>query len=122
MPNAMKASPPTTPSTRARGAPRGYSGEAARLPGVAQVRPPLELEGGNSAVEVVSSNPPLSEASEDLVADLRALEGDALTAGVTAGFVDLKHSLADHVPLMLAIVVAVTLAVLFAFTGSVVLR
>jgi uncharacterized membrane protein YdfJ with MMPL/SSD domain len=95
--------------------------DAERLPGVAEVRPPLELEGGNSAVEVVSTNPPLSEASEDLVADLRALEGDALTAGVTAGFVDLKHSLADHLPLMLAIVVAVTLAVLFAFTGSVVL-
>jgi uncharacterized membrane protein YdfJ with MMPL/SSD domain len=95
--------------------------DAERLPGVAEVRPPLELEGGNSAVEVVSSNPPLSHASEDLVDDLRALEGDALTAGVTAGFVDLKHSLADHLPLMLAIVVAVTLAVLFAFTGSVVL-
>jgi uncharacterized membrane protein YdfJ with MMPL/SSD domain len=91
------------------------------LPGVVEVRPPVELEGGNYVVEVVSSNPPLSEASEDLVADLRALEGDAPTAGVTAGFVDLKNSLADHLPLMLAIVVAVTLAVLFAFTGSLVL-
>ncbi|HEY6778232.1 MAG TPA: MMPL family transporter [Thermoleophilaceae bacterium] len=86
-----------------------------------EVRPPVELEGGNFAVEVVSSNPPLSQASEDLVADLRALEGDAPTAGFTAGFVDLKHSLAEHLPLMLAIVVAVTLAVLFAFTGSLVL-
>jgi uncharacterized membrane protein YdfJ with MMPL/SSD domain len=95
--------------------------DAARLPGVAEVRPPIELAGGNYAVEVVSSNPPLSEASEDLVGDLRALDGDALTAGVTAGFVDLKHSLADHVPLMLAIVVVVTVAALFAFTGSLVL-
>jgi uncharacterized membrane protein YdfJ with MMPL/SSD domain len=95
--------------------------DAARLPGVAEVRPPIELTGGTYAVEVLSSNPPLSEASEDVVADLRALEGDALTAGVTAGFVDLKDSLADHVPVMLAIVVAVTLTVLFAFTGSVVL-
>ena len=95
--------------------------DAARLPGVAEVRPAIELAGGNYAVEVVSSNPPLSEASEDLVGNLRALDGDALTAGVTAGFVDLKDSLADHVPVMLAIVVAVTLTVLFAFTGSVVL-
>ena len=95
--------------------------DAARLTGVAEVRPPIELAGGNYAVEVVSSNPPLSEASEDLVGDLRALEGDVLAAGVTAGFVDLKESLADHVPVMLAIVVAVTLTVLFAFTGSVVL-
>ena len=95
--------------------------DAERLPGVTEVRPPVELEGGNFAVEVVSSNPPLSQASEDLVADLRALEGDAPTAGFTAGFVDLKRSLAEHLPLMLAIVVAVTLAVLFAFTGSLVL-
>ncbi len=104
-----------------RGEAQKVARDAARLPGVAEVRPPIELAGGNYAVEVVSSNPPLSEASEDLVGDLRALEGDALTAGVTAGFVDLKDSLADHVPVMLAIVVAVTLTVLFVFTGSVVL-
>jgi uncharacterized membrane protein YdfJ with MMPL/SSD domain len=95
--------------------------EAAQLPGVADVRPPIELDGGSHVVEVVSANPPLGEASEELVDDLRALEGDALTTGFTAGFVDLKQSLADHLPLMLAIVVAVTLAVLFAFTGSLVL-
>ena len=95
--------------------------EAERLPGVAEVRPPIELERGEHVVEVVSSNPPLSEASQELVADLRALDGDAPVAGFTAGFVDLKDSLADHIPLMLAIVVAVTLAVLFAFTGSLVL-
>jgi uncharacterized membrane protein YdfJ with MMPL/SSD domain len=99
----------------------GVARDAARLPGVAEVRPPVELKGGSRVVEVVSSNPPLSQASEDLVADVRALKGDAPTTGSTAGFVDLKHSLADHLPLMLAIVVAVTLAVLFAFTGSLVL-
>ncbi len=95
--------------------------EAGRLPGVAQVRPPVRLAGDNYVVEVVSSNPPVSEASEDLVASLRRLQGDALTGGFTAGFVDLKASLADHLPLMLAIVAAVTLVVLFAFTGSLVL-
>jgi len=99
----------------------GVAREAARLPGVAEVRSPSELNGGNYVVEVVSANPPLSGASQDLVADLRGLDRDALVTGSTAGFVDLKQSLADHVPLMLAIVVAVTLAVLFAFTGSVVL-
>jgi uncharacterized membrane protein YdfJ with MMPL/SSD domain len=95
--------------------------DAARLPGVAQVRPPERLKGDDYVVEVVSSNPPLSGASEDLVASLRRVEGHAQTTGVTAGFVDLKDSLADHLPLMLAIVVAVTLVVLFLFTGSVVL-
>jgi uncharacterized membrane protein YdfJ with MMPL/SSD domain len=95
--------------------------EAARLPGVAQVRPPVRLEGDDYVVEVVSQNPPLSGASEDLVASLRRVEGNAQTTGVTPDFVDLKDSLADHLPLMLAIVVAVTLVVLFLFTGSVVL-
>ncbi|MET0763008.1 MAG: MMPL family transporter [Thermoleophilaceae bacterium] len=95
--------------------------EAEVLPGVAAVRPPAELEGGNYVVEVVSSNPPLSDASQDLVADLRTLDGGALATGSTAGFIDLKDSLADHLPLMLAIVVAVTLVVLFLFTGSLVL-
>jgi uncharacterized membrane protein YdfJ with MMPL/SSD domain len=94
---------------------------AERLPGVAQVRPPVELEDGNHVVEVVSANPPLSPPSEDLVADLRTLEADALATGSTAGFVDLKDSLAAHLPLMLAIVVAVTIVLLFAFTGSVVM-
>jgi uncharacterized membrane protein YdfJ with MMPL/SSD domain len=95
--------------------------DAARLPGVAQVRPPARLRGDDYVVEVVPSNPPLSGTSQDLVASLRRLEGGAPVTGVTAGFVDLKHSLADHLPLMLAIVVAVTLVVLFLFTGSVVL-
>jgi uncharacterized membrane protein YdfJ with MMPL/SSD domain len=95
--------------------------ETRGLPGVAEVRPPIELNGDTSAVEVVASNPPLSDASQDLVADLRALERDSLTTGFTASFVDLKDSLADRLRQMLAIVVAVTLAVLFVFTGSLVL-
>jgi uncharacterized membrane protein YdfJ with MMPL/SSD domain len=95
--------------------------DAEGLPGVAEVRPPVALAGDNYVVEVVSSNPPLSQASQDLVSDLRAREGDALTTGFTAAFIDLKDSLASHLPLMLAIVVAVTLGVLFVFTGSLVL-
>ena len=42
-------------------------------------------------------------------------------AGETASFVDLEHSLALHLPLVLAIVIGSTLIILFLFTGSVVL-
>ncbi|HEX2466965.1 MAG TPA: MMPL family transporter [Solirubrobacterales bacterium] len=97
------------------------AGAAERLSGVVQVRPPVELDGDTSVVEVVSDSAPLTDQSEDLVSELRALPADAQVAGFTAGFVDLKDSLADHLPLMLAIVVGVTLTALFAFTGSVVL-
>jgi RND superfamily putative drug exporter len=94
---------------------------AAKLDGVADVRQPTRLDRDDHVIEVISSSPPLTDESEALVADLRALDGDALTNGSTASFVDLKDSLADHLPLMLAIVIAVTIAVLFAFTGSLVL-
>jgi len=94
---------------------------AARLDGVADVAPPVRLDRDDYVVEVISSSPPLTDQSEELVADLRALDGEALTNGATASFMDLKDSLTDHLPLMLAIVIAVTIAVLFAFTGSLVL-
>jgi uncharacterized membrane protein YdfJ with MMPL/SSD domain len=100
---------------------RRVAGEAQGLQGVAEVRPPVELEDGNSIVEVISDTAPLSDSSQDLVSELRALPGDAQVSGFSAGFVDLKDSLADHLPLMLAIVISVTLVVLFAFTGSLIL-
>jgi RND superfamily putative drug exporter len=94
---------------------------AERVEGVADVRAPVRLDGDDYVVEVVSASAPLSAASEDVVNDLRALDDGALTNGSTASFMDLKASLAEHVPLMLAIVIAVTMTVLFLFTGSLVL-
>jgi uncharacterized membrane protein YdfJ with MMPL/SSD domain len=95
--------------------------EAAALPGVAAVRPPVALGGGHSVLEVISARPPLSDASQQLVADLRALPGGAPVTGFTAAYVDLKDSLGDHLPLVLAIIAGITLVVLFVMTGSVVL-
>ena len=94
---------------------------AAQLPDVAAVRPPLELADGVYAVNAISATAPLTDESQQLVADLRALEGDALVTGTTAHYVDLQGSLGDHLPLMLAIVAAITLAVLFVMTGSLIL-
>jgi RND superfamily putative drug exporter len=114
-----------TPVTLAVG---GGAGEAVRiadaareLPAAAAVRPPRELEGGTYAVDVVSAAPPLSGASKELAHDLRALDGDILVTGTTAHYLDLQASLGDHLPLALAIVAALTIAVLFAMTGSLIL-
>ena len=90
-------------------------------PGVADVRPPVELAGGVYAVDVISEHGPLDERSRQLVEDLREIPGPALATGATAGFLDLQDSLAEHLPLVLAIVVVVTFVVLFLMTGSVVL-
>ena len=94
---------------------------AARVPSAAAVAPPVELEGDVWAVNVVSAAPPLAGESQQLVEDLRTLDGGALVTGFTADYIDLQASLGDHLPLFLAIVAAVTLVVLFLMTGSVVL-
>jgi uncharacterized membrane protein YdfJ with MMPL/SSD domain len=94
---------------------------AAQVPGAAAVIPPRELRGGTYVIDVVSKAPPLDSRSQDLVRDLRALDDDALVTGFTAHYVDLQHSLGVHLPLVIAIVVAVTVAVLFVMTGSVIL-
>jgi uncharacterized membrane protein YdfJ with MMPL/SSD domain len=82
---------------------------------------PIPLMGSESAVEVFSKQGPLTDSSQDLVDELRALPGDVLATGFTAGYVDLQDSLVDHLPLVLAIVAVVTFVVLFLMTGSVVL-
>jgi RND superfamily putative drug exporter len=89
--------------------------------GAAAVAPPVELEDGVWAVSVISSAPPLAEASRRLAEDLRALPGDALVTGFTAAHIDLHESLGGRLPLFLALVAAVTLVVLFLMTGSVIL-
>lgn len=45
----------------------------------------------------------------------------ALVSGNTAGFVDQKQSLVEHLPLLVAIICATTLILLFLLTGSVIL-
>jgi uncharacterized membrane protein YdfJ with MMPL/SSD domain len=95
--------------------------EAALVPGAAAVRPPVDLGDGTRVVSVVSAAGPFTDGSQTLVRELRALEGDALVTGTTAHYVDLQRSLGDHLPLMITIVAAVTVAVLFMMTGSLVL-
>ena len=95
--------------------------QAEELDGVAGVNPPQPQEGDVSIVEVVSDSGPYTRASQDLVEELRALEGDVLVTGESAGYVDLQESLADHLPLMLAIVAVTTLVILFLMTGSLIL-
>ena len=69
--------------------------------------------------------PAVSAAAQDSVTAIRSLPPPAATtalvAGNTAGFIDQKQSLADHLPLLIAIICMTTLVFLFLLTGSVVL-
>jgi RND superfamily putative drug exporter len=114
-----------TPITLAvRGGPeqaREVARQVAATDGIAEVRPPIELAHGVAAVQAISENPPLSDASQELVQNLRASNQASLVTGSSADFVDLKESLVDHLPLVLAIAGLVTFVVLFVMTGSVIL-
>ncbi len=96
-----------------------------RLPGVAEVLPPQPLRGDVTALQVISADPFVSEASQGTVKEIRAIPpppgGTALVSGATADFVDLQSSLVEHLPIVLTIIVVSTLVILFLMTGSVIL-
>jgi uncharacterized membrane protein YdfJ with MMPL/SSD domain len=71
------------------------------------------------------AGPALSAASQASVRTIRDLAPPAATtalvSGNTAGFIDQKQSLVEHLPLLVTIICATTLVLLFLLTGSVIL-
>ncbi|MGC1165584.1 MAG: MMPL family transporter, partial [Solirubrobacterales bacterium] len=96
-----------------------------RVPGVAAVLPPQPLRGKVTALQVISANPFVSDASQTTVKEIREIppppETTALVSGATADFIDFQSSLGEHMPIALAIVIVATLVILFLMTGSVIL-
>jgi uncharacterized membrane protein YdfJ with MMPL/SSD domain len=92
------------------------------VPGVLEVSPPRR-EGGVTLVDAVPRGAVLSDESQQAVRDVRGLDPpfEVLSRGQTAMLVDLKESLADHLPVALAILMSSTVVVLFLMTGSLVL-
>ena len=118
----------TTPiyvAAQARPGPQleSYARDLRRLPGVDSVGRPRPAGSGVTVVDVYPRASLLAERSQDVVRGIRSLDPPFTTAagGETAHFVDLKHSLVQHMPLALLIIVAATIAVLFLMTGSLVL-
>ncbi|HEY6729416.1 MAG TPA: MMPL family transporter [Solirubrobacterales bacterium] len=95
------------------------------LDGVAEVAPPQRLEEGVVALQVTSTDPFVSEASQTTVKEIRDLRAPpgttVLVGGATADFIDFQSSLTEHMPIALAIVIVATLVILFLMTGSVIL-
>jgi uncharacterized membrane protein YdfJ with MMPL/SSD domain len=110
------------------GGPRAAAAVAARVgrvEGVAEVLAPQRLRGDVTAIQAVSANPFVSDASQETVKAIRELRPppgtEVLVSGASADFIDFQSSLAAHMPIALAIVIVATLVILFLMTGSVVL-
>ncbi|RPK41180.1 Membrane protein YdfJ [Streptomyces sp. ADI92-24] len=118
-----------------------YAVELSGLKGVVRVETsagtytggrPTAAGAGNTAlgrpdaqrVNVVSGLPPKSDESQSLVDEVRALAppagSHALVGGTDAVLVDAKGSIADRLPIAVALVVLTTFLLLFLFTGSIV--
>ncbi|MEU9191192.1 MMPL family transporter [Streptomyces sp. NPDC048484] len=118
-----------------------YAGQLAALKGVERVETSAGIHtAGQSAatgpanpalgrpdaqqISVVSSLTPKSEAAESLVKQVRSVTPPAgahpLVGGNDAILVDAKKSIADKLPLAVALIVLTTFLLLFLFTGSIV--
>ena len=100
--------------------------EIAAIDGVARVPPFARAPGGELAyANAAPRELALSRRSQDAVDAIRGLDPPGATAilvsGNTARFIDQKQSLADNLPLVVAVVAATTFVLLFLLTGSVIL-
>lgn len=87
------------------------------------VAPPRYVGNDTWRVDVISTQPPLSAASQDLVVAVRNVQTDhsVLVTGNAAYFKDLQSSLASHLPGAIAWVSLTTIVILFVMTGSLLL-
>jgi RND superfamily putative drug exporter len=100
-----------------------YESRLAGLAGVVAVLPPKQISPGLWRLDMLTSQPALSDQSQRLIGQIRALHSGlpvALT-GVAAEQYDEYLSLRSHMALAFLILAATTLFVLFMMTGSVVL-
>jgi RND superfamily putative drug exporter len=102
---------------------RAVTARISRLPNVSAVAPAQPASADTSLLAVAPAQRPLSEATKQLVRDVRAMNPPVYlgVAGQTAAHLDLEHSLGAHLPAVLGVIVAATLLVLFLFTGSILL-
>jgi uncharacterized membrane protein YdfJ with MMPL/SSD domain len=100
-----------------------FARQVSQLPDVSGLAPAQPAGAQDSLLTVAPVQGPMSGATQRLVKNIRAIRVPFYVgvAGQTAMFVDLQHSLATHLPVVLGIVIGCTLIVLFLFTGSVVL-
>jgi uncharacterized membrane protein YdfJ with MMPL/SSD domain len=109
-------------NTSDRAAVTAYAQRLEALPGAEAVAPPQQADG-LWRIDVVARQPELADSTKNLVRDIRDLPAPfaVQVGGGTAAFLDQQSSLADSLPIALALLAGTTLVILFVMTGSVVL-
>lgn len=87
--------------------------------------PPFTRVDGLATTVAALDGPALDESSQDAVRTIREIDlpddAELLVSGNTARFIDQKDSLASNAPMVVALIVLLTLVLLFLLTGSVLL-
>jgi putative drug exporter of the RND superfamily len=119
-PVVVVAAAGTDPAGLARVA--AFADRAGGLDGVREVGQPRPLGDGVAVVEVLPEGSGTDATAAGLVADIRALPRTfpVQVTGDAAGLADYQATIAERLPLAAGLVVLATFALLFAFTGSVV--
>jgi len=100
-----------------------YAAAIARAPGVTSVSSPRPVGSYTWEIDAVIPGDRISRAAQDAVIAIRAVPSSypRYVTGAAAEFLDRQSALASHLPLAVAILAIVTLAILFVMTGSVIL-
>ena len=100
-----------------------YAAALERLPGVKRVSEPRALDGATWRIDVAVAGAPEGDAAQSLVAEIRERPAPygLLVTGAAAEFVDQQNAIGSNLPLAVGLLVALTFAVLWLMTGSIVL-
>jgi uncharacterized membrane protein YdfJ with MMPL/SSD domain len=96
---------------------------ARRLDGVLAVAAPRFLGDDTWQIKLVSAEPPYSTTTQDLVEQLRALQGGGrpvAVGGDAAVFHDERSAIGSRLPVAIALLAAATILILFLLSGSLV--
>ncbi|GGL05764.1 MMPL family transporter [Streptomyces flaveus] len=123
------AEPPASPLQIVLDTPAGgaeltaYAEKVGAVEGVESVGTPFRLDDRHWEVDAVLSGAPLGTAAKGAAADVQDLAAPfpVRHTGVTADFLAQKAGIGDKIPLAATVLAVVTLLLLFAFSGSVLL-
>ncbi|MBB3674308.1 MMPL family transporter [Modestobacter versicolor] len=104
---------------------RSFADAASQLPGVLTPADAIEVGPGTWQVDLVVDGGPEGDVAQQVVTEVRDLaadrDADVLVGGAAAEFVDQQAAIGDALPLAAALLVLLTVLVLWLMTGSVVL-